>query len=138
MNNITYVALPNDLLVRLVKRYGMSYDGIIEYAVEDFLDRTADEFMETGTLAWSDDHKGYTWDRLFLPEGTQLRTTHHGQHKIAEVRNGQIVYDDKVYRSPGKACNAMRGDTSNNAWLTLEIKRPQDAGYRIANHFRRN
>ena len=134
MKNTTYIPLRNDLLVRLIGRGGEQYYGLVEYAIEDFLDRTEEDYGEGRQPVTG---QGYSWNQLLLPEGTQLRTRYRSQWETAEVRKGRFSYKDNTYDSPSKVCNAMRGDTSNNAWLTLEIKRPQDVAFRIADHFRR-
>lgn len=133
MPNLTYVALRNDLLARLVQRYQQHYDGYIEHAVESFLDRTEDDW---NSYEPSKRGTGYVWDQLALPEGTELRTQYKGDWKVAILKNHRFEYDGHSYRSPSKVCNAMRGDTSNNAWVMLEIKRPQDVAFRLANSFR--
>lgn len=131
MSTITYVPLSNELLTRLITRYGSDYSRLIDHCIEDFLDRTEDDWSDHEISA-----DGYYWGQVFLPENTELRTKYHGEWLVSTVRNGKILYLGKSFESPGKACNAMRGNTSNNAWITLEIKRPQDIGFRLADKFR--
>ncbi len=133
MSGTTYVPLPNDLLVRLIQRYQHLYDGYVEHAVESFLDRTEDDWQVHSPFIVGAD---YVWDQLVLSDGTQLRTQHKGIWKVAELRTQQFEFDGQSYSSPSKLCNAMRGGTSNNAWISLEIKRPQDVLFRLANSFR--
>ena len=130
MNSTTSVPISNELLVRLVERYGVRYPLVIESAVEDFLDRTEDDFHSQKS------EPDYTWERLKLPAGTLLRTKYRGEWHSAELTNGKFEYDGRRYPSPAKVCNAMRGDTSNNAWKVLELKRPQDIDFELADRLR--
>ena len=130
MTSMTAVPISNELLVRLVERYGVRYSLVIESAVEDFLDRTEDDFQTKTT------EPGYIWERLKLPAGTLLRTKYRGEWRAAELVNGVFEYDGRHYSSPAQVCNAMRGGTSNNAWKVMEIKRPQDIDFELADRFR--
>lgn len=129
-----YVPLSTDLLVRLVARYDDGFPSVIEHVVEDFLERTEDDFL--GLQRHARDN-GYTWGQVFLPVGTELRTRYKGEWRTARLENGKFQYEGKVYDSPAQVCNAMRGNTSNNAWLTLEVKRPQDVNFQLADRLRR-
>ncbi len=132
MKDTTYVPLKNDLLLRLIERYKEDYPLAIDDVIEAFLERTADEFeTEPGIREGS-----YIWDQLLLPQGTQLRTRYFDEWQVATLRNGRFHYRNRVYRSPAKLCNAMRGNKNCNAWLMLQIKRPQDAEFRKAEKFR--
>ena len=46
--------------------------------------------------------------------------------KLAQVLDGKVVWEGKEFESVAQACNAMRGDTSNNAWLVMEVKLPRE------------
>ncbi len=129
--NITYVPLPNELLVRLTNRYQTEYAGVIEHAIDSFLDRTEEDWQ----LCKPSD-KGMSWDQLFLPENTKLRTTYKKIVLTAEIIDGKVLFNDNYYDSPSKACHVMRGSKRNNAWVNLEIKRPQDITFRLADRFR--
>lgn len=132
MKDTTYVPLKNDLLLRLIERYKEDYPLAIDDVIEAFLERTADEFETEAGI-----REGvYVWDQLLLPPGTQLRTRYFDQWQVATLRNGRFYYRNKTYRSPAKLCNAMRGNKNCNAWLMLQIKRPQDAEFRKAEKFR--
>jgi hypothetical protein len=52
------------------------------------------------------------------------------------LKKGKFYFKNKPYKSPAKVCNAMRGNTSTNAWHMLQIKRPQDIGFTRAEKFR--
>ena len=132
MKDTTYVPLKNDLLLRLIDRYKENYPVAIDDVIEDFLERTAAEHEATPSFR----EGGYVWDQVELPPGTQLRTRYQKQWHIAELRDGQFYFNDKGYTSPAKVCNAMRGNKTTNAWMMLQIKRPQDIEFRKAEKFR--
>lgn len=132
MKNTTYVPLKNDLLMKLIARYKENYSTAIDDVIEDFLDRTSDdhEFDRSGREG------GYIWDQLELPAGTQLRTRYYDEWQIATLKKGKFYFKNKPYKSPAKVCNAMRGNTSTNAWHMLQVKRPQDIEFSKAEKFR--
>ena len=132
MKNTTYVPLKNDLLMKLIARYKENYSVAIDDVIEDFLDRTADDYeFEPGAR-----EGGYIWDQLELPAGTQLRTRYYDEWQIATLKRGKFYFNNKPYKSPAKVCNAMRGNTSTNAWHMLQVKRPQDIDFSRAEKFR--
>ena len=132
MKNTTYVPLKNDLLMKLIDRYKENYPIAIDDVIEDFLERTADEHDEQTGFR----EGGYVWDQLELPSGTQLRTRYLDEWQMATLKNGKFYFRNKPYTSPAKVCNAMRGDKTTNAWMMLQIKRPQDIEFKKAEKFR--
>lgn len=132
MKNTTYVPLKNDLLMKLIARYQENYPVAIDDVIEDFLERTADEHGELPGFRQG----GYIWDQLELPDGTQLRTRYYDEWQVATLKKGKFYFKNKPYKSPAKVCNAMRGNTSTNAWHMLQIKRPQDIEFTRAEKFR--
>ena len=132
MKNTTYVPLKNDLLMKLIDRYKENYPVAIDDVIEDFLERTADQHDQVAG------HRdgGYIWDQLELPAGTQLRTRYYDEWQIATLKKGKFYFRNRPYKSPAKVCNAMRGNTSTNAWHMLQIKRPQDIEFTKAEKFR--
>lgn len=132
MKDTTYVPLKNDLLLKLIDRYKENYPVAIDDVIEDFLERTATDHTERSGFR----DGGYIWDQIELPPGTELRTRYFSEWQIAALRDGKFYYNDVAYDSPAKVCNAMRGNKSTNAWMMLEIKRPQDIGFRKAEKFR--
>ena len=132
MKNTTYVPLNNELLMRLIERYKEDYSTAIDDVIGDFLDRTAGE--EEARPGYREG--GYIWDQVELPPGTELRTRYFDEWQIATLRDGRFYYNDKEYKSPAKVCNAMRGNKVSNAWMMLQIKRPQDIEFKKAEKFR--
>ena len=132
MKNTTYVPLKNDLLMKLIERYKEDYPVAIDDVIEDFLERTAADHETRPDYR----EGGYIWDQVELPAGTQLRTRYFDQWQTATLKNGKFYFKNKPYRSPAKVCNAMRGNKTSNAWMMLQIKRPQDIEFRKAEKFR--
>jgi hypothetical protein len=131
LDSFVAVPLPHDLYAQLAKRYPAGVSSVLEHVVQDFLDRTAEDFAAKYA------RPGVQWDALFLPDGTQIRTKYFGKYPIAEIADGQIMWDGERYPSMSQLARAMRGDTSNNAWVTLEVKRPTDADWIRADRLRR-
>ncbi len=132
MKNTTYVPLKNDLLMKLIDRYKENYPVAIDDVIEDFLERTADQHDQMPDFR----EGGYIWDQLELPAGTQLRTRYYDEWQVATLKKGKFYFKNRPYKSPAKVCNAMRGNTSTNAWHMLQIKRPQDIEFTRAEKFR--
>ena len=132
MKDTTYVPLKNDLLMKLIERYKENYPLAIDDVIEDFLERTAEE----PDAAADTRRDGYIWDQVELPAGTQLRTRYFDEWQVATLKNGKFYYKNKPYKSPAKVCNAMRGDKISNAWMMLQIKRPQDVTFLKSEKFR--
>ena len=132
MKDTTYVPLKNDLLMKLIERYKEDYPVAIDDVIEDFLERTAADHETRPDYR----EGGYIWDQVELPAGTLLRTRYFDQWQTATLKNGKFYFKNKPYRSPAKVCNAMRGNKTSNAWMMLQIKRPQDIEFRKAEKFR--
>jgi hypothetical protein len=133
LDSFVAVPLSHDLYAQLAQRYPAGVSSVIEHVVQDFLERTEEDFAakrENGRL------NGIQWDALFLPHGTQIRTKYFGKYPIAEIVAGEIRWDGQVYPSMSRLARAMRGDTSNNAWVVLEIRRPSDPNWIRADRLR--
>ena len=147
------VPISADLYNEFILRTGKSENvaGWIEDIVSDFLERTKDDHP-----AWSDEHherladegaletlksvgpphKGYQWQNVFLPNGTQLRMTYKNTEKLAQVRHQHIFYDDQSC-SPSEFVRMAAGNTNRNAWRDIWIKRPSDKEWVFADSLRR-
>jgi hypothetical protein len=131
LDSFVAVPLPHDLYAQFAQRYRGGVSGVMEHVLQDFLERTADDFAPEAA------HRaGVQWDALLLPHGTQVRTKYYGEYAIAEVVDGKILWDGAEYPTMSQLARAMRGDTSNNAWVVLEIKRPSDSNWRLADRLR--
>lgn len=134
LNLDAFVSIPvsNELYAELARRFPGGVSSVLEQVAQDFLDRTAEDFAALEPRA-----RGIYWEALFLPEGTQIRTKYYGEFQVAEVAGGNIMWEGEIYPSMSQLARAMRGDTSNNAWKVLEIKRPSDAKWQSADFMRR-
>lgn len=121
-NDFVGVPVSIELYQSLLARHGNATNAVVEYIVSDFLDRTADDFVvgQHGTT------EGITWDPLFLPSGSRLRTKYKGEYVYAEVQGDRVIANGQSFTSVAQATNSMRGGTSNNAWQVLEVCRPGD------------
>lgn len=125
LDSFVAVPLSSELYARLAARFPSRVSSLIEDVLNDFLERTADDDGQAPRT-------GVKWEGLFLASGTLARTRYHGEEKQAEVIDAEIVWQGEAYPSFGRLANAMRGDTSNNAWKVLELKRPTDAQWQPA------
>ncbi|MGH9932752.1 MAG: hypothetical protein ACREA9_26410 [Pyrinomonadaceae bacterium] len=121
-----------DLYRELLARHPYP-NGVIEDVVQAFLDRTAVDVPAPKKTRGN----GLHWEASFLPEKTRLRTKHHGEYKYADVKGDHIMYEGKTYSSVAAAINAMRGNTSNNAWKVTQVMRPTDTEWLGALRIRR-
>lgn len=130
----SFVAIPvsSKIYSEFSRRFPGSVSSALEQVAQDFLDRTAEDFA-----AREPKTEGIYWEALFLPQDTLIRTKHYGVYKTAEITGTEITWDGDVYPSMSQLARAMRGDTSNNAWKVLEIKRPTDAKWQPADFLRR-
>ena len=131
LDSFVAIPVPNDLYARLASRYPSGVSSIIEHVVEDFLERTSEDFEAARAKK-----QGLYWESLFIPDGSQIRTKYYGNYQVAEVQAGTVVWEGEAYPSLSRLASAMRGDTSNNAWKVLEIKRPTDAVWQLADRLR--
>ncbi len=134
LDSFVAVPLPHDLYAQLVRRYPTGVSSVLEHVLQDFLDRTEDDFAGKQEDAREN---GVQWDALFLPHGTQIRTKYFGKYPIAEVAAGEILWEGRKYASMSQLARAMRGNTSNNAWVVLELKRPTDRDWIRADRLRK-
>ncbi len=134
LDSFVAVPLSHDLYAQLVKRYPTGVSSVLEHVIQDFLDRTEDNFAAKRDEAREN---GIQWDALFLPHGTQIRTRYFGKYPIAEIVAGDILWEGQPYPSMSQLARAMRGKTSNNAWVVLELKRPTDRDWIRADRLRK-
>jgi len=128
----SFVAVPmsQDLFMRLASRFPAGAASVVEQVVEDFLERTKDDDA-------NNDQNPFIWDQLRLPSGTKVRTKHYGDYQIAEVQDGKVYWDGEEFRSMSQLARAMRGNTSNNAWVVLEIQYPGQTDWTLADRLRK-
>jgi hypothetical protein len=131
-----------DLIGEMILRSNGAIDivDVVEHLVEDFLERTkgdplvwseahaeavADEQADDTLVRIGNPSKGYNWQNVFLPNGTQLKMTYKGVDKFADVRHQQIYYEGTAC-SPSQFVRRVANNTSRNAWHDIWIKRPTD------------
>jgi hypothetical protein len=68
--------------------------------------------------------RGFQWKSVFLPEGTNLRTSHCGHVEFAKVVGDRIVSDDGTSLTPSLFAN--RHATGRNAWRFVWLRFPGD------------
>jgi len=132
LDSFVAIPVPHDLFMRLAARWPGGISTGVEDVLYDFLERTEQDFQ-----ARHGERKGLQWESIHLPHGTELRTKYFGDVHIATIDDGRIVWEDEEYPSISKLASAMRGDTSNNAWKVVEVKRPNDANWTLAERLRR-
>lgn len=126
------VPLPTELYQELLKRYPDRVSSLIEDVVWEFLERTEDDFEIPAGPS-----NGIFWGALFLPSGTELRVSYRNEYKYAKLVNDKIIYEGKDMPSVSQMTSVMRGNTSVNAWKHVEIKRPTDKTWILADIVRR-
>lgn len=78
--------------------------------------------------------RGYRWKTLFLPAGTKLRMRYKGQYHYAEIVGDELHADGKP-TSPAEFTLKVT-NTSRNAWRDIEVLRPADKVWRLADTLR--
>lgn len=126
------VLIPTDLYGELFRRYPGSVSSILEQISWDFLDRTAEDFQDAQLKP-----TGVYWERLFMPEGTEIRTRYFGDFKTAKIEGERIVWEGTTFPSMSQLAKAMRGNTVNNAWQVLEVRLPSSIRWEPASSLRR-
>lgn len=137
MSNVEqlYVGLPVSLVSELLKRYPDGFSDVIEYVIEDFLERTHNDFYALRSKTKT--NSGMKWGEIFLPAGTELRTYYFKKYIQAVVGDGSVIWEGERFDSIARLVNKMRGNTMNNAWISLEVKYPNSEKWIKADALRR-
>jgi len=139
------VPINADFIAQIILRSDGRHDvaTVVNNVLEDFLDRTYGDPIvwsekhaeEAGDLShqdrlqeYGDPRKGFQWQNLFLPNGTQLRATPFGKSLIAEVKRQRLIYQDQDV-SPSRFASIAWNNTSRSAPRDLWVKRPGDDGW---------
>lgn len=132
------VPVPTEVFLELVhflNGVGSSRDPVatvtlaIDYWIQNASDKPDDLLPDV-----VDAEKGYRWKQLYLPHGSIIRMKYRGQFHYAKVEGDKIKYEKKVV-SPSEFANTVTG-TSRNAWRDLEVKRPNDRAWFLADYLR--
>ena len=131
LDDFVCIPLSSELYQALSKRYPDRVSAVLEDITWDFLERTEEDFVAPPS-------GGITWNRLQLPNGTQLRVkkSYSNDYGYGEIKNDKLMYLDKEVRSPSQFARKVKNNTSVNAWINIDIKRPQDRDWKPANNFR--
>ena len=131
IDDFVCVPLPTELYLSLAERFPDRISTVLENISWDYLERTEDDFISTPV-------GGIAWGALTLPNGTQLRVkkSHSNEYGYGEVENEKIMYLGKMVGSPSQFSRKVKKNTSVNAWINIEIKRPIDRDWKLANTFR--
>ncbi|MGZ5198892.1 MAG: hypothetical protein ACXWC4_03905 [Telluria sp.] len=105
---------------------------IIAEAVSQWLERKKTERARSRTRTRP--MTGYQWKRLFLPDGTILRTHFRRQHLRARVEKSRIVYNGTAM-SPNDFARAG-GGSNRNAWKAIWLMFPGEREWRLADECR--
>ncbi len=97
-------------------------------AIDQWVRRNDPNALQAPTYA------GYQWKRLFLPDGTVLRTVFGRKNYHCVVEGEQIVYDKRVV-SPSGFVNAV-GGMRRNAWKCTWILFPDSKEWKLADSLR--
>jgi hypothetical protein len=87
-----------------------------------------------GQVAGPPPLSGYQWKRLFLPDGTVLRTVCKGKQYSARVDDSRILMDGKNL-TPSEFANTA-GGMGRNAWLVIWLLFPGEREWKLANDCR--
>lgn len=79
-------------------------------------------------------HAGYQWKRLFLPDGTVLRTVFGEKNYHCMIEGDRIVYEKRAV-SPSGFVNAV-GGIRRNAWKCAWILLPDSKHWKLADDLR--
>lgn len=123
----------------------------IEDIVEDFLERNAeghpdwcDQYYEnlersqavSAARRFGDPKKGYQWQNIYMPNGTQLKMTYKSQQFFAEVKHGQIWFLDEPC-SPSEFAYRVANNTRRNAWRDIWLRFPGSKQWEFADKLRK-
>lgn len=149
--DFVYVPLHVELYADLVRRSGgANVSGLIHHAVDGFLQDTvgdpsiwsaeyigkvAEEEDKASREKYGDPGRGYQWQNLFLPNGTQVRMKYAHRDTYAEIRQSQFCFGEESL-SPSQFARRVANNTNRNAWRDLYIKFPGEASWKLADSLR--
>lgn len=125
------VPIPEYLYLELAKSYSPDVSSKVAKILSDHI---VAKSKSTDTRDVNE--ATFTWLPLSLPSGTKLRTTYYREHLVADIIDGKLIWNDKVYPSVCELINTMRGGTRNNAWRCTEIKYPNSSSWVLADRLR--
>ncbi len=120
-------------------------DRLLDYAIENMMMKEDLFVPEADTFGIA---MGFRWGGVFLPSGTVLWFKYKGGNYYAKVEGDKLIYRGEPVPpqgaprlrpgqevTPSEFANLVSG-TMRNAWVTLYVRRPGDAEWRLADHLR--
>ena len=131
LDDFVSIPLSSELYQAFARRYPNAVSRTLENVAWDFLERTEDDFDLSPS-------GGILWGGLKLPNGTELRVkkSRSSDYGYAEIVSDKIIYAKKDIGSPSRFARKIKDNTSVNAWIHVEIKRPNDREWELADTFR--
>lgn len=132
-----HVAISADIyfeLSQFLAQQGAADDptDVIERAVRYWIDNAS--WKEELIPSKREPQRGYRWKTLFLPAGTKLRMRYKGQYHYAEIVGDELHAEGKA-TSPAEFTLKVT-KTSRNAWRDIEVQRPVDKVWHLADTLR--
>ncbi|NLE90301.1 MAG: hypothetical protein GX602_05150 [Dehalococcoidales bacterium] len=148
------VPISAEIVYEMLLRSGPEADisAWIEDILFNYLDSTSAndgwndayyEYLERKTgesdfkTKYGDATKGYRWQDIDLPNGTQLYMEYKKKKYYASVQFEKIIYEGETF-SPSELARKIANGTSRNAWRDIYIKRPEDKDWKLADILRRS
>jgi len=103
-----------------------------EHAEQHWDDKASEQWATFG-----DPSKSYAWQTLRLPNGTKLKMKYQGADHHAEIRHQKLVFDGEKM-SPSVFASRVANNTARNAWRDIQVMRPDDSDWELADVMRRN
>lgn len=152
MTDSIFIPFPKELYDLIIIRSGGRMDpvtlaadqvwGFVEcnsgeprFWTEEGLEAFAKEFGSDESFQLGDTSKGYQWQRVFLPNGTQLRMTYKGRNAYAQVQHEEVVSEGTSY-SPSQWVSKVADNTSRNAWRDIWVRFPGERDWKLSDELR--
>jgi hypothetical protein len=101
----------------MINKLGLEPWEIVEEAIDDWLAKSEPGAIPMPQIA------GVQWKKLFLPNGTVLRTIFNGKNYHCRVDDDELLYEGKA-TSPSRFAN-MVGGLRRNAWKVIWVLLPE-------------
>ncbi len=124
------VSVSREVLEEIMCRAVHQADEDVEESVDDILQCFRSD-REERENKYGDAGKGYQWENVYLPNGTQLYIVYNNTAHHAAVKFETIVYKGESY-SPSVLVRKIANGTARNAWTDLFIQMPGDDVWRRA------
>ncbi|GJI97656.1 hypothetical protein RugamoR57_43740 [Duganella caerulea] len=135
--------LPNDVFISLTDQLGEGWFGpkseaVLCQLIRDWVARQSGApghpEQDAAPATPPEAGKGYQWKQLFLPNGTELRTTFGGKSTYAKVQD-EVILCGGAATTPSRLANAS-GCGTRNAWHNIWLKFPGESTWKLAHRCR--